>query len=98
MPVRVWKDYYNDVNYYFSVDSILRKETPGKLRVEWDGSAIGSQQKDFQEFDVAGLGYFNVMGAKVNDDPDQYIQLQFSDPIMSRQNLKGIITLKGVEN
>ncbi|MFL5751881.1 MAG: alpha-2-macroglobulin family protein [Bacteroidia bacterium] len=98
LKAKIWKDYYSDVSYYFSVDSILRKEAPGKVRVEWDGKAIGSQQTGFQEFDVAGLGDFNVMESKVVDDPDQYVQLQFSDPILARQNLKGIISIKGIEN
>lgn len=98
LKVSITKDYYSDVNYYFTVDSILRKEAPGELRLEWNGSAIGSQQSGYQDFQLPGLGDFNVMEAKVVDDPDQYVQLQFSDPILARQNLKGIISIKGVEN
>ncbi|PBQ32680.1 hypothetical protein CNR22_13155 [Sphingobacteriaceae bacterium] len=83
--------------FYFYIDSIERKLQAGKLIVTWNGESIGVSGKGQQEVTIPALGDFSVSQAKVIDKEDQYLELTFSDPIDYTQNLKGIITIEGVD-
>ena len=97
MPVNLSYSYNNN-EFYFYVDSIERRIKPGKVIVSWDAESIHAIQKGTQEIPVPSLGDFAVTEAKVVENEDQYVELNFSDPIHYNQNLKGIITIQGVEN
>lgn len=84
--------------FYFFVDSIARKLQAGKLVVSWNGESIGVASKGEQEVLIPALGDFSVSQAKIIDEEDQHLELTFSDPIDYTQNLKGIISIEGVEN
>lgn len=99
LPLRLEEDYYDSDNkYYFTFDSIERKETQQKVILSWNGKPISSISKGTQEIIVPALGDFDVVEAKVVDREDQYVEIRFSEPIAADQNLKGIIALEGVEN
>ena len=97
LPVNLSYSYSNN-EFYFYVDSIERKANPGKVIVSWDAEKIHGQQKGSQEILVPGLGDFTVTEAKVVEREDQYVELSFSDPINYNQNLKGIISIQGIDN
>ncbi len=97
LPVQIYPSYNNN-QFYFYVDSIERKTKPGKLLVSWNGEAIDCKTAGSEEVEIKALGDFSVTTAKVVDDGDQYIELTFSDPLDYTQNLKGIISLQGIEN
>ncbi len=98
LPVRWQINEFSNNEFRFSVDSIRRTETQGTVSVTWNGDVIKTIQNGKQEFTVAALGDFSVNSIKVIDGEDQYVELSFSDPISYNQNLKGIITLNGVNN
>lgn len=89
---------YTDNEIYFYVDSIKRELTSGKILVKWDAESINGLQKGSQEVLVPSLGEFTVNKVTVVENEDQYVELEFSDPISENQNLKGIITLKSIDN
>ncbi|HXB42037.1 MAG TPA: MG2 domain-containing protein [Bacteroidia bacterium] len=97
MPIK-WSYSYRANEFYFYVDGIERKEKQGILAVSWNGSPINAIASGSQDIIIPALGDFSVSDAKVIDGEDQYVELTFSDPILSGQNLKGIITLQGVDN
>src|SRR5690606_8884960 len=70
----------------FTVDSISRGAQPGKLAVSWDGSSISSRKKDRQELEVPAEGTFKVLAVKAVHDPEQYVLVQFSDPLLVAQD------------
>ncbi len=88
----------NSYQQYFYVDSIPRREQKGKLLVSWNGEPIKSLSNGQSEWIVPALGDFNVNNVSVNDEDEQSVVLSFSDPIAYGQNLKGIVTLDGIEN
>lgn len=98
LPLRIEKSYYKDYQYNFYFDSVERKITAGKVEVSWDGKAIQSMSKGKQEVDVNALGDFSVESAKVLEGDDQYVEVRFSEPIDESQNLKGIISIQGIDN
>ena len=89
---------YNPNEFYFRIDSIERKITEGKVQLTWNGESINSMSRGKKEVKISALGDFTVQSAKVFDNQDQSIQIEFSEPINMNQNLKGIITLQGVED
>lgn len=99
LPLRLEPDYYDNSNkYYFTFDSIERKETAQKVILSWNGKPIQSISKGREEIDVPALGDFAVTEAKVVDREDQYVEVRFSEPISTEQNLKGIISIEGIDN
>ncbi len=97
MPVQINYSYNNN-EFYFYVDSIERKQKAGQLIVSWNGEKINAISNGSQEIKIPALGDFSVSEAKVIDNEDQYVELTFSDPIDYTQNLKGIVTIQGIDN
>lgn len=89
---------YNTNEYYFYANGILRGEKASEAIVTWDGEPINAFQKGSQKIPVPALGDFTVTEARVIDREEQYVELSFSDPIRYDQNLKGIVSLQGVDN
>lgn len=96
LSVRLEKG-YEEHELYFYADSIERTEKEGKVIVTWDGSIINSLSKGKSEHVVAPLGDFTLTEAKVFDEEDQYVELTFSEPIASDQDLTGFIQIEGIE-
>lgn len=97
IPVHLSHTYKNN-EFYFYADSIERREKPGVVTISWNGEVMKCLQKGKQDLVVPGLGDFVVNNAKVVDGDDQHVELNFSDPISYNQNLKGIITIEGVDD
>ncbi len=97
MPIK-WSYSYRANEFYFYVDGIERKETQGLLTVSWTGEPIKAIASGKQDIIIPALGDFSVSEAKVIDGEDQYVELTFSDPINYNQNLKGIVSIQGVDN
>ena len=83
-------------NHYFQVDSVIRKEQRGKIELVWDGSPIQSETKGTTTYDVPALGDMILVSAKAVQGEEQYLELQFSDPLLPDQDLAGLITIQGV--
>lgn len=90
-------DGYDDNRYYFFVDSIHRGTTKSEVIVEWNGTAIGAMSRGKEKIDIKALGDFSVESAKVIDNEDQSVELNFSEPILASQDLTGIITIAGID-
>ena len=97
MPVTISTSYNNN-EFFFYVDSIERKQNAGKITVSWNGEPIHAINTGSQEIDVPALGDFSVTNIRVLEGDDQYAELTFSDPISYNQNLKGLISIQGVDN
>ena len=93
-----WGRSTSDNRFEFYIDSIQRKAGKEVILLKWDGSSVGSFDRGSREIHVPSLGDFNVEEVKLVDKDDQHLELYFSDPLLSRQNLKGIVTLENVEN
>ncbi len=88
-----WEHDANGTTHRFSIDSIERKETAGKLLISWDGAPLDIENsKGEKELEIPALGDFKVVDLKVVQSPEQYISVQFSDPVLEKQNLEGLIT------
>lgn len=89
---------YRNNEFYFHADSIVRGVTQSTVTISWNGEALNTISNGKKEIIVPAMGDFSVTEARVVDNEDQYLELNFSDPIKYNQNLNGIITIKGVDN
>jgi len=80
----------------FSIDSIVRKETKGQVEISWDGTSIQSETKGSTSYEIPALGDFILVSAKPVQGEEQYLELQFSDPLLPDQDLTGLVTVSDV--
>lgn len=92
-----WSHSANGIQHHFTVDSLFRGQSEGELRILWDGSSIGLDEEGSFEYQVPPINQFAMLNAKVVQQPEQFVKLTFSDPIDSKQDLKGLVRLSGVD-
>ncbi|NPA68585.1 MAG: hypothetical protein GXO50_08255 [Chlorobi bacterium] len=93
-----WSSDIDNTKHTFIIDSIERFNKPVKILLKWDGESIGAEKKDETEITIPAIGDFNLISSKVTQYPEQYLQLQFTDPLDETQNLNGLISVEGINN
>ncbi|MFH0896183.1 MAG: MG2 domain-containing protein [Bacteroidota bacterium] len=77
--------------HQFRVDSVRRTTSDSHVDLEWNGSSIDCNKKGDQEVQIFSLNTFKMVRAKVEQAPDQFVVLQFTDPLMPDQVLDGLV-------
>lgn len=94
-----WDNYYsNDNEIRFYIDSIARQENESSIQISWNGNEIGAKEFGTQDYTVNAMGNYTANKVSVKDDEDQHVEIEFSEPLLSTQNLNGIITVSETEN
>lgn len=81
----------------FEIKDIKRKKTKSTLKIEVKNSLVASSDFHVREVEIPLLGAFNIIGHKVYSQPDQYVEIEFSDPLDSKQNIKGLVSISGFD-
>jgi alpha-2-macroglobulin len=89
----LWVHASDGKQHTFTVEEIERKEKAGVVKLTVDGTSIGIDKKQDEEIEIPSLSDFKLMNAKVVQNPNQYVVLQFSDPLKEKQDLNGLITI-----
>ena len=85
--------------HFFTVDSLQRfRDKTGELVVQWNGKPINVDKKGEETTEVPALNVFKVLEANVVRDPEQHLEIRFSDPLLKSQNLTGLIALSDGTN
>lgn len=93
-----WTSDVDLLKHTFTIDSIKRTKDASSIKLIWDGDAINVEKEDEMEIVIPAIGDFTLLSSKVIHSPEQYLQLQFSDPLDEQQNLNGLISIKGQSN
>ncbi len=93
-----WSSGIEKMRHTFVIDSIERFEEASTVKLKWNGDAIGAEKSEQTEIEIPAIGDFKLMSSKVVQYPDQYLQLQFTDPLDEKQNLNGLIAISDVSN
>jgi len=80
----------------FTVDSVERKIDKSEIKIKYDASHLGIEDEGLLSVNLPGLSDFEVLSVKSYSYPDQYIEVQFSDPISADQNIEGLVRILGV--
>ncbi len=89
-----WNHTAEGKQHGFAVEEVVRKETASQVILTVDGKSLGVTTVDKKEVAIPALGDFKVVNAKVIQNPNQYVVLQFSDPLKEKQELRGLVTLE----
>ncbi|RFZ84487.1 hypothetical protein DYU05_02390 [Mucilaginibacter terrenus] len=93
-PVKLsWQHDNVRKKHKFVISSIKRVRIFKPVDVKWDGSSLEVDKTGNQAFDVPAVGDFKVLDIKAVQENDQYVAVQFSDPIMVGQELNGLISI-----
>ncbi|WP_372774854.1 alpha-2-macroglobulin [Mangrovibacterium sp.] len=88
-----WEHDADGKKHTFRADSLERTNESQKLLVKWDGNAIDDDKKGQEEVELPALDMFKVVDVKVVQQPEQYLLIRFSDPLLPDQNLEGLVTV-----
>ena len=93
-----WNHNTEGTLHEFILDSIYRSDENGQVLVKWDGKGIRSEDKGEEVVQIPPLGDFKLMNISVQQQPDQFVSLYFSDPVSKSQDLRGLIYLESGED
>ena len=88
----VWLPSSDNKIFQFEIDSIKRGDDASSVKIKWDGSSLNIDNKSELLVEIPSLSDFKLLDYKVINQPEQCLQLQFSDPLDQNQLLDGLIT------
>ncbi len=93
-----WTHEGNNKQHTFTINDLIRSEVESKIKLEFDGKLLGADQKEVLEEIIPALGDFKIADTRVIQKPDQYVIIRFSDPLLPKQNLDGLVTIDEVSD
>lgn len=88
-----WQHGGEGKQHAFVIEDVARKEEASSVLLSMNGNAIGVDRTEEEKVEVPSLSDFKLTTTKVVQNPNQYVVLQFSDPIKEKQQLLGLITI-----
>ncbi|WP_054852434.1 alpha-2-macroglobulin [Olleya sp. ITB9] len=94
-----WNEKSTPSKYFeFKIDSINRKTEDTEILVKWDGKAISANHSGENTLPIPGKNNFKILSVNVVQSPEQYLSINFSDPIKKQQNFDGLVTIQNSKN
>jgi hypothetical protein len=87
-----WKHSGDGLSHRFLIDSIIRKQENDSIKVILDGKPVNYEELHSESwYRIPKLGDFTVTNFLVHNGNEQYIEIQYSDPLDPKQDLTGLI-------
>ena len=89
-------DESNDLATYFEfkIDSIHRQVNDSEILVKWNGDAINADNEGENTVLIPGKNNFKIINIEVLQQPEQYVSINFSDPLKKSQNFNGLVSIQ----
>ena len=84
--------------FEFKIDSINRLIDDSEITVKWSGNAIDADNKGENTMVIPGINNFTIVNVDVVQNPEQYLAINFSDPLKKQQNFDGLVTIQNAKN
>ncbi|WP_034060781.1 alpha-2-macroglobulin family protein [Lacinutrix jangbogonensis] len=84
--------------FEFKIDSISRKIEDSAILIKWNGKAIDANNSGKNTVVIPGKNNFTITKIDVVQNPEQYLSINFSDPIKKQQNFDGLVTIHNTKN
>lgn len=88
-----WQHNEQNKTHNFLITDIHKSSGEQPLTLQWDGSAIGSEQKDSKPIIIPKAGDFKVLSVRAVQEDEQYALVQFSEPVATGQALEGLLSV-----
>ncbi len=89
-----WEHDQSGKIHQFVIDSVQRTKNRNQVILQWNGKQLGFDREDEKVFEIPPLGEFKVLNVSVNQQPEQFVTVYFSDPLKNKQDLEGLIYLQ----
>ena len=86
----------NLTRYQFEIIGIPREEEDYELEIKADGTPAGIERKLTESVLIPSKNSFRFLSAKRIEEPENGIEVVFSDPVSTTQDLKGLIEIPEV--
>lgn len=83
----------NPAKYTFTIAQIEREKEAFNLTIKAEGKRIELDQTRTEKIKIPAKGVFEFLSAQRIDQPENGLQLIFSDPVSNTQDLKGLIEI-----
>ncbi len=80
-------------HHAFRVKEVMRGDAVSRVTLSWSGSSLGVTNKGESEVMIPAIGSFTAMSARLVQDEEQYIKINFSDPLSTTGDLSGLIKI-----
>ncbi|MVT09548.1 alpha-2-macroglobulin family protein [Chitinophaga tropicalis] len=97
MPI-TWQHSAAEKTSKFSIENLVRGNSARKLELSWDGKPLKVDMDGKKTIEVPAITDFKVLEVRAESEEEQYVLVQFSDPISVAQNLDGLIGISGVSD
>lgn len=101
VPV-TWQHNAADKISTFTIDNLARAEKgqgARNLEISWDGKPLNVDNVSGKKtLEVPAISDFKVLDVRAVADEEQYVLVQFSDPISVAQSLDGLIGISGISD
>jgi len=95
----VWLEVPEPSKYFeFRIDSINREIEDSKVNIAWNGKAIRAENKGTNFITIPGKNNFTIVETNVIQNPEQYLSINFSDPLKKQQNFAGLVTIQNAKD
>ena len=84
--------------YEFAIPSVARTDTDFELEIKADGKAADINREEILAVTIPAQGNFRFLSARRIDQPENGVEIVFSDPVSNIQDLKGLIEIPEINN
>jgi len=87
----IWQHNETTRLHNFTVEGVTRGAEASSLTLSWNGKPLHVDIADKKDFEIPAIGDFKVMNIMAMNDAQQYASVQFSDPLIVGQELRGLL-------
>ncbi|WP_103069659.1 alpha-2-macroglobulin family protein [Aquimarina sediminis] len=84
--------------FSFRIDSIQRFDEDSEIEIKWSGKSFDIDTEGTDVLSIPGKNNFSVISISVANADNQYVEINFSDPLKKNQNFDGLVTISGERN
>ncbi|SFZ90422.1 hypothetical protein SAMN05428642_101927 [Flaviramulus basaltis] len=94
-----WNESFKNSRVFeFKIDSINRFVEDSNILVKWNGKSIKADNSGENTVVIPGKNNFTITKIDVVQTPEQYLSINFSDPLKKQQNFDGLVTIQNVKS
>lgn len=90
-----WTHSDDNMTHEWAIAGVERAPVRSKVKLEWNGEAIGATKKGGTEQVVPANDEFVVLSARAIQGESQCVQINFSDRVTATRELAGLVRLEG---
>ncbi|MHA7055703.1 alpha-2-macroglobulin family protein [Aquimarina sp. M1] len=98
VPVTFGESLVKSRQFSFRIDSIQRFEDDSEVAIQWSGKSFDIDTEGEDILLVPGKNNFSVISVSVSNFQDQYVEINFSDPLKKNQNFDGLVVIAGTKD